>query len=168
MRERVIITSFDIRAIGEHKYFQIKLPANANRIIGIEVTNRIYILEVPTQADSGKGKGGAVQNNNVFQRNLIIGDLRLQSCEEANIFYATYVEADRNVAYLDYTSAAFQPKPYTHQRRALEEPIIVDAESTIIQGMYKDLSNPDADHHPVYTVNVYVWYEVETTREIKQ
>lgn len=159
MKEQVIITPIKVRQAGQIVYFQIKLPTNARRIIGIELTERIINYPEPTQAGSGKGKGDDEGLTKGFKRSSVLGEVRLQSCEEANLFYSSYVMVERNLAYGDFSSLHFKPKAFSHQTQALEEPIIVDADSTIIQGMYKDLTANDSDNDPVYIVNVYVWIE---------
>lgn len=41
MKEQVIITQLRITKAGQVKHFQVKLPKNAKRIIGIEVGGRL-------------------------------------------------------------------------------------------------------------------------------
>lgn len=45
MKEEVIVTKLTINKAGQIKHFQVKLPKNAKRIIGIEVSHRIIKKE---------------------------------------------------------------------------------------------------------------------------
>ena len=65
--------------------------------------------------------------------------MKLQSCEEANWFYATDVFGnDANLNWGDFSQAGFPVNDFTHGNKRTEEIVKVDAESTIIQGWYLD------------------------------
>ena len=175
MQEQVVITPITITKAGQIKHFQIKLPKTAKRIIGVEIGGRLLtnskekialsVVEVspemmvevmPIMAELAP----AVERPTAFKRNTFIGELKLQSCEEANIFYAGHLQTDNNLGYGDFSQNRFwKINPFTHQAMAFEETVIVDADSTIIQGVYKDYIGKQRKQDVNYLVNVYVWYQ---------
>lgn len=164
IREQVIITALSIQKAGQVKHFQVKLPKNAKRIIGIELGGRWLSLTqnsfvVPPKEiikEVFRDKGLA------FKRNFLIGEVRLQSCEEANIFYAGHLQWDSNIGHADFSkNKNWTPFVFTHQENAFEERIIVDGESTILQGIYKDRSGEQNSPLVNYLLNVYVWIEID-------
>lgn len=181
IREQVVITGIRITKAGQIKHFQVKLPKNTTRIIGVELGGRwlavtkdgsvlapSVTMEVPAvESPVSPKKAEAVYDKprewsraNTFRRSLLVGELKLQSCEEANIFYAADFRADTNIAYGDFSQNAFwKPNVFTHQTQTFEECVIVDGDSTIIQGVYKDRYAEQTKEIPNYLVNVYVWTE---------
>ncbi|MCA0429080.1 MAG: hypothetical protein LCH32_01105 [Bacteroidetes bacterium] len=51
MKEQVLITQLRITKAGQVKHFQVKLPKNAKRIIGIEVGGRL--IKIPKTDGTG-------------------------------------------------------------------------------------------------------------------
>jgi hypothetical protein len=95
-------------------------------------------------------------------QNLIVAELKLQSCERANIFYATDVIADTNIPQGDYSlQGAWQGNEFTHRTKAEEEEIEVNADTTILQGVLKDMIGTGFNLNFDYVVNVYVWVEMD-------
>ena len=176
IREQVVITPVTITKAGQIKHFQIKLPKTAKRIIGVEIggrllvdsKERVYLSAVAISPEitaeampvMAELMAASVERPTAFKRNTLIGELKLQSCEEANIFYAGHWQTDNNLGYGDFSQNRFwQPAPFTHQAMAFEETVIVDADSTIIQGVYKDHVGKQRKQDINYLVNVYVWYQ---------
>jgi len=103
-----------------------------------------------------------------FKRNTLVGELKLQSCEEANIFYATHLQTDENLGAGDYSQLGqWNAKPFTHQNKTEEDVVVVDGDSTIISGIYKDRIGEMNKVDFEYVVNVYVWIEIEEPTEMK-
>jgi hypothetical protein len=179
MKEQVIITKISIKRQGERKHFQIKLPKNTKFIVGVEYGGRMidhsdavlirpFIAkspeEIPTPGTDSGAVGGTVggERSTFFKRNQLIGELKLQSCEESNWFFAVDVFAsDANLGLGDFSQAGFPVKDYTHGNKRTEEIVKVDAESTIIQGWYLDSFGKTQKADIKYEVNVYVWINVE-------
>lgn len=171
MQEQVVIIPITISKAGQIKHFQIKLPKTAKRIIGVELGGRLLtetkVKEVTLHSNneiSVKGiemiGSAIIERPTAFKRNTFIGELKLQSCEEANIFYAGHLQTDNNLGYGDFSQNRFwKINPFTHQAMAFEETVIVDAESTIIQGVYKDRIGEQHETDVNYLVNVYLWYQ---------
>lgn len=166
IREQVVVTPIEISIAGQVKHFQVKLPKNSKRIIGVELgwrllQNRKGIADkqieynAPIRIEPSRSK-------TFFRRNILIGDVKLQSCEEANIFYAGNVQTDENIAMGDFSqNQNWMPSAYTHQANSFEERIIVDGDSTMIQGLYRDRLGEQYKISYNYLVNVYVWIEIE-------
>ena len=101
-----------------------------------------------------------------IKRSVLFGELKLQSCEEANIFYAAEVRNNENLEQGDFSADAFwNPKEYTHQNRSFEEEVSVKGDTTIVQGIFVDKVGEDFDVDAEYVVHVYVWVEVEIEEE---
>jgi hypothetical protein len=170
-REQVVISQIRIAKAGQVKHFQVKLPKTAKRIIGIELGAKGNFLkrEVPfAEVDSGKEvpiRDGVIRegigSSVIFRRNVLVGELKLQSCEEANLFYSGYIQTDENIGIADYSQRFFVPNVFTHQTHSFEEIVIVDAESTILQGIYRDRIGEQSKTDYNYLVSVYVWIEIE-------
>ncbi len=154
MREKVVITTFVINKAGQVKHFQIKLPKTAKLIIGVELGSRLITntknLTAPRPTES----------QTAFKRNTLFGELKLQSCENANVFYSGQLQSDNNMGYGDFSENQFwKVKPFTHQAMTFEETVIVNAGSTIIQGVFKDRIGEQYQTDVNYIVKVYLWYE---------
>jgi hypothetical protein len=103
-----------------------------------------------------------------IKRSVLFGELKLQSCEEANIFYAAEIRNNENLEQGDFSDNTFwTPREYTHQGRSLEEEVSVKGDTTIIQGVFVDKVGEDFDVDAEYVVHVYVWVEVEIEEEKK-
>jgi hypothetical protein len=181
MKEGVIVTKINIKRQGERKHFQIKLPKDTKFIIGVEYGGRL-ISESKTLADAPAPKAaiktdsiileevytaesGAIKDERtktLFKRNQLIGELKLQSCEEANWFYATDVFVnDANLNWGDFSQAGFPVNDFTHGNKRTEEIVKIDAESTIIQGWYLDAIGKTNATNINYEITIYVWINTE-------
>jgi len=182
MKEGVIIKTISIKRQGERKHFQIRLPKDTKFIIGVEYGGRLIsrsegTVEVPapkvklktdvriTEAIHSTVESGAVRDDKpkaLFKRNQLIGELKLQSCEEANWFYAADVFGnDANLNWGDFSQTGFPVNDFTHGNKRTEEIVKVDAESTIINGWYLDALGKTLKLDINYEIKVYVWINVE-------
>lgn len=154
MREQVVITPVSIKKSGEIKYFQIRLPKNSKQIIGIEIGSRGISEKLKAT--------GVLPPWLTFNRNTFIGEMKLQSCEQANIFYATDIQLDENLGFGDFSqNITWQANNFSHQRKTEEETVKVNGDTAIVQGVYKDRIGEQNNIDMQYTVNVYVWVEIE-------
>lgn len=181
MKEGVIITKINIKRQGERKHFQIKLANDTKFIIGIEYGGRLVsktdtkaVEAVPqaaaksevatTEAPYVKAEYVEVKEKarTFFKRNQLVGELKLQSSEESNWFYATDVFLnDSNIGLGDFSKSGFPVNDFTHGNKRTEEIVKVDAESTIIQGWYLDAIGKAQKTDINYEVTIYVWINVE-------
>lgn len=160
MKEGVIITKISIKQKGERKHFQIKLPKDTKFIIGVEYGGRL--IDRPEKVAVEPTPVGDERTPTFFKRNQLIGELKLQSCEEANWFYSTDVLADDvNLGLGDFSKEGFPVNDFSHGNKRTEEIVKIDAESTIIQGWYLDVLGKSANADIKYEVKVYVWINVE-------
>lgn len=156
MRESVIITPLVIERPKQIRLFQLKIPREAQNIIGVELgvnfQNGAPVPPVPPE-------GWVLPMT--FSRNLCIGELKLQSYEKANIFYTGELTMNNNMDQADFTSRWFTPKVYTHQTESHESDVSVSGATTIIQGVYRDRYSESYGDAFKYTVYLYVWIEAK-------
>jgi len=169
MKEGVIITKISIKRQGERKHFQIKLPNDTKFIIGVEYGGRLIdhsdsVIIAPFPKEKERLESGTVggERSTLFKRNQLIGELKLQSCEEANWFYSADVFAnDVNLSYGDFSQTGLPVNDFSHGNKRTEEIVKIDVESTIIQGWYLDAIGKTKNADIRYEVTVYVWINVE-------
>jgi hypothetical protein len=102
------------------------------------------------------------------KKSEFVGELKLQSCEAANIFYSEHIQNDMRIGEGDYSKKGlWQPAAFTHQTKKEEDVVVVDGNSTILQGHFKDKIGEANQGNWEYTITVYVWIETEGTEEIK-
>jgi hypothetical protein len=198
--ENVTVHTIPITKKGEWKYFQVRLPKDAKKIIGIEtgliITDELpadtevasdivvmqrsslisidpgLIAEPPKNFEDGKRFG--------IERNRLMGELKLQSLDTANIFYTKdIVEEDRNIgndairiinntppaerrmAFLkvDPPPDLWQPMfPFTHGCK-LEEDGLLMLHNPVIAGIYKDAIGKAYNLDINYKVMLYIWHD---------
>lgn len=176
MQEQVCITQLAISKAGQVKHFQIRLPKTAKKVIGVEIGGRFYKdkrVKAVAETAATSVALAAIRKEVVmipapsevkqtpFKRNQLVGELKLQSCEEANVFYAGELRIDNNMAYGDYTrNTQWIPEVFTHQMQTFEDVVITNADSTVINGMYKDNIGLKNNKDVSYLLNVYLWYQL--------
>jgi len=191
MKERVIIKQVPVTKRGEIQYFQIRLPRDAQHIIGIEtgicrtgkgfseyVHSRAYAaalasavatpaIKVPVPVPAPRG--GRFQSALFLRRDILIGELKLQSLEKANVFFSDDVyESDQNIGFADFSAVGLlTPAPWTHEFKRFEEKVVVNGVTTLIGGYFKDRIGERFKTNLSYSVNVYVWYEINEEKETK-
>ena|SRR6218665_399215 len=154
-REGAIITTLLIDKPGQTKLFQVKIPRETKNIIGVELG--FIWLGGANHAIPGHSEWTPF----VKDRNTLIGDIKLQSYEKANIFYAGELMLNRNIDFSDFTGRFFNPELYTHQSYAHEEEVKVSGETTLIQGAYRDKLNDTLSVPYSYKVNLCLWVEAK-------
>lgn len=150
--EQVFVAEHRIKRANEVKYFQMTLPEDALAIIGIECSVRLkenFNLAHPAS-------NGAFE----FARNQKVGELKLQSCNDSNIFYSTDVNLDTNGFAMADFNADFAPNCYTHQSKKTEDVINVPVNAAVIYGLFKDHLIADVAEPWEYTIKLYVWYDI--------
>lgn len=173
MREQVVITPVNITKAGEVRFFQIRLPKNSRQIIGIEIGGRriskgengalLFPLQPPIIKEPGIfASMSSTLDWLTFKRNTFIGELKLQSCEQANIFFAADIQTDENLGFGDFSqNSKWQAIVFSHQSKTEEDTVKVNGDTTIVQGIYKDRLGEQSKTDVQYIVNVYVWVEIE-------
>lgn len=175
-KESVIVTKLSIKLKGERKHFQIKLPSDIKSVIGIEYSVRVIdmwplppveppreiedptgvIIVIPAEDDSH------IAIKTRYKPNQFVGELRLQSYDLLNWFYAADVFAnDVNLNLTDVSDLNFRIKEYTHGIPRHEEIMIIPGVSTLIQGWFLDAMGKQYDQNLRYEVGIYVWIKTE-------
>jgi hypothetical protein len=178
IKEKVILTSLPVTQVGQIIHFDVKIPHDALRVIGIELSGAN--TNPPVYPPSGRGlkmrlAEGRSFMSIIFNENPYIGEVRIQSCEKTNIFYAgDLFLTDVNAGYGDYSiRLGFPALEYTHGQKRTEYVVNTGGKTTILKGIYRDRQNPGSNligkggptgQLYTYTVNVYVWYEVDVTK----
>ena len=158
-----------IKRSGEKQLFQIKLPKNAKRISGIQVTIQPVILiegvQVKVKTDylfPLKQNSLVVTKNKYFS--VKSGDLRLQLNRKEDIFHAEDItlcellpnyEALIGIKQIGFKNSFFSTIGTKLEKKTVE----LTSQDTIIGGSYidtlfKELASP-------YQVKIYITYEVE-------
>ncbi len=175
INEEVIIHREYIQKLGEQKYFQIALPVDTKKIIGIETGTFRYssgatqsgfiayfggnpIIEPPDDPLDPPFKIGC---------NDVIGRLSLQTQEYPGAFFQSEVrQKDKNWKWADFTPelnpAVFDQ--YSHDRKRYEANVKVDICTPTIEGHYKDSWAAHYNYHIVYDLLIYIWIEKVSTK----
>lgn len=162
-REGVIVSTFAIERPKQVKLFQVRIPREANEVIGVEIGLRWLAGNLPVPVIPPRDSGAPPDVPAPWQlpmmqlRNFDLGEVKLQSYEKANIFYSGDVIINKNHEAGDFTNAGFAPKEYTHQYQSQEVEVSVRAETTLVQGIYRDKANEFITGSYRYQVSVYVW-----------
>lgn len=146
----------------EIKNFQIGLPADTHRIIGVEMgAIRTFYAETGNYVDP-EWWGFPNTNDLLFQLkpNKTFGELTLMTLGEENIFFRGELKnKDSNVFWADLTKPVMnQFKEWTHGNRREEMEINVTG-SPIIEACYKDRWGIVNELIVRYTLCVYLWIE---------
>ena len=176
MRESVIVTKLSIKQQGERKHFQVKLPSDIKSIIGIEYSVRLVDMwplppvESPREVINPDGTislilpddDSTVAIKSKFKANQFVGELRLQSYDQMNWFYAADVYAnDVNLNLCDVSDLNFRVKEYSHGIPRYEEVMVIPGISTLIQGWYLDAMGKQYNQNLRYEVGIYLWITTE-------
>src|SRR4051812_26143104 len=85
MMEQVKVEVIEILRMAQSKLFQIKVPMNAIKIIGIETGVQLIGRGIPLVAASSSSA-------TIVEQLSVYGCLTLQSCEKPNIFYSSIIK----------------------------------------------------------------------------
>lgn len=159
MKQQVLTKQITIRFDGEIQTFQIKLPEYTVSVIGIETGFRM--VDSP---DPAPVPGYDFRTMMFFNRNTVTGELKLQSCETANIFYSSYLKTENNAGFGDFSRHSdSRPLEYLHQLNREEIPVCVKGKSTVIRGFYKDRLGESLNRKFNYVVSVHLWIETQAS-----
>ena len=174
MIQDTIVKKLAITKKEERHYFQINVPRQAEKIVGVELSaffNTVMNVNDNSQAtDTWLG----------IKRNKVLGDVQLQTTCQPNFFYAAaLVEQDANLRIMDFRKPAnshtdllvpffFTPQinyywksqQYTHGGRKELDEILIDDERTIY-GCYTDMIGATVKQRINYTVTIYIWFQLK-------
>lgn len=160
LREEVISQELLITTKGTIRHFQLRVPANAEKIIGMECGVRIDTT-IPTLQQPA----GFSQSLQYFPPR-VMGEIRLQNVGQGNLFYAVdVIEQDAHLGFADFSSQpGFAPKCWTHcnKREAVE--VELNRQTAIIMGMYKDILGEQLNQNLSYWIIIHMWFATQADR----
>ena len=181
-RARLIVEEVVIQKQGEVNFFQIRLPKNAIRILGIETD---VLMESALETDASStgsgshgGAGGTMPDGTVggtapdvnrhpslkwtSNSNPVVGKLKLQSMDRNNIFFETWIPfVFLNASLPDMSYGLFPRSPYSLIVPSKPKPIGIPCSNSVINGLFTDAIGSAKNADIRYRVKVFVW--VETT-----
>ena len=162
MREEAIVSTVSITNPNQVRNFQIRLPCDTIRIIGVEWgAIRTFYAETGNYIDP-EWWGFPNTNDPLFQvkPNKTFGELALMAIGSENIFFRDeFKNKDSNVFYADFSKPAMnQFTEWTHGRRREEIELAIKG-STIIEACYKDRWGIINELIVRYTFRLYLWIE---------
>jgi len=154
IREEVIAQSLSITRIGQRKYFQVSLPRDTKRIIGLEYG------AIKKQGEPASFMPPPVTlADPVFwiYADKIIGKLMLRA---GRMFYQADLIEYRNI-HLGETIIfpGWEPKPWTHGGRMEEIELSVLTDTALIEGFFQDSWGQGEFETLSYQLHLYLWIE---------
>jgi hypothetical protein len=158
IREQAITHQLTITKVGERVAFQIRLPHDTRRIIGLEYEVRTasgeYIPYVSRDHFDSLGDTDFFRN-----RNRLIGRLSLRNDRCEGLFYQGNLIEDRNTGQHEGIYAQLSsPQPWIQSRK--REEIGLSVAGRLIEGLYEDglygLYEYDELQYELY---LYLWIE---------
>jgi hypothetical protein len=158
----VIVSTLSVTKPREIKNFQIALPCDAGRIIGVEWGAIRSFYAVTGNYTDPELWGFPNMNDPLFQvkPNKVIGEISMQTLGPENVFFRGEIkDKDSNIFWADFSNPVInQFKEWTHRRRMEEMEINVD-NNTIVEVCYKDRLGIINAVFALYTVHLYLWVE---------
>ncbi|MBN8877053.1 MAG: hypothetical protein J0I32_05860 [Sphingobacteriales bacterium] len=173
MTEQAIVHKILITQIGQRVSFQVRLPKDARRLIGLEydarkISGNAYVSFLNAYVnflfvDEG-GEGDpplfGTQGDPSFRPNpnKLIGRLSLRNSFCEGLFYQGNLVEDNNTE--QYEGIALQgyvPKPWMHSTR--REEIGINVNPGLIQGFFEDSYGVNSHTELEYELILYFWIE---------
>lgn len=151
MQEKAIVTEIQVDKRFAWVHFQVKLPRDAKRMIGIETG-------MSMQENYGGGLAfPAFPERFTISRNLPVGELSLQGLMPANQLYKTDIqERDLSTGFGDFClTEGFQSENWSQGTKREEENIEVEISNRTLIGQFRDMGTIPIP----YTVKVVIWYK---------
>jgi hypothetical protein len=165
MIQDLLIHTLHIRKKGQRDYFQVSIPRNAHRLIGIEtgLFNKSATSIKETSSPNYRMP---------FRRSVLYGELRMQSPEVTNFFYASeLVQDDANIGIEDFDNrddriGTFLPSTQASHGGRKEIDELDVCPTNIICGFYKDIIGERDNENYEYTVLVYLWFMAKENEQL--
>ena len=161
MIQDVKIQRIHIRKKGERHYFQMNLPRQAERIVGIE-------LGAFFKTAIKKRRYQKFDYLLGVKRNRVCGEMQLQTTGRSNFFFTgQLIQEDINDRFTVMSPYEAKVLPmlwnstsFSSGRRKELDQVLIENEK-IIYGCYKDGLGIEQEKDFEYTVMLYVWFEYE-------
>lgn len=174
IREQVIIQTINISKRGQQNFFQVKLPRDVHKIIGIETGLNVLNVQgyfIPAQ-----------ELSKLVRRNNLMGVVQLRANTKPDVFYSKEIfERDMNIG---AGEIKIIPSPvmmerkvdqpdgnsfdyfthWTHGTKREEDPLDVCG-CSVINGQYKDAVGEYFQTDVNYKVVLYIWIERKTNQQ---
>lgn len=165
--EEVILHTEQIERQGQSKYFQVVLPSDTTRIIGVE-TSAIRQMSGASNSDMFFFFGTApliypvADIDTLFKIKVAdtVGRLTLHSPDATGIFFQDDIrQKDTSPKYADFTQYPAAFDQWSHNTKRYETSINVKNCSNLIEGHFKDTWGALYNYHVIYQLNIYIWIE---------
>lgn len=153
MQEEVIVTSIYISRIGERKHFQIALPTDTKKIIGLEYgaieLAGALIPVVPVTI-----------NPFAVKADKLMGRLSLQVPGREGVFYRGDLIEDRNYHLgEDVSATSWVPQLWSHSGRRQEIELAVNGGLSFVEGYFIDRYGLGEYDSLEYQLQLCLWIE---------
>ena len=174
MKEQVIIQAISISKRGQQNFFQVKLPRDAHKIVGIETG--LNVLNVPGYFIP------AQELSKLVRRNNLMGVVQLRANTKPDVFCSKEIfERDINIGAdevkiipsLIRKDEKIDPPDgnrfdyfthWTHGAKREEDPLDVCG-CTVVNGLYKDSIGEYFQTDVNYEVMLYIWIERKVNQQ---
>ena len=100
------------------------------------------------------------------KKNPVLGKLKLQSMERANIFYEEWLHfIHYGAGVLDWSNGLMPLYPYTLNKNTAPKKVDVPPSTTVVNGFYEDTYGRDLKRDIAYTIKIMLWVETEEEAE---
>lgn len=156
MIQEVIVQRLAIERIGEKHHFQIALPRDTKRIIGLEYGT----LEKDGVLLPGGPPVPGISEYFRVARSKIIGRLSMKYPGPEGTFYQGDLTEDRNSSLHERIAGVlWQPKSWTHGRKREEINFSINSRIRFIEGLFEDSYGASEYADLYYQLNIYLWIE---------
>jgi hypothetical protein len=153
MQQHIYTHTIHITSQSNLTHFQFSLPSDAAKITAIQTAASKVAEALPVQVPRG---------DFIYTRQPLLGNLRLQTSDAANWFYAERItDADMNLGMADYSRPGWMTSQEAHNFKKFPQNLEVNLKSNVIAGVYKDNINETTEDAFAYDVIVYVWYAIK-------
>lgn len=154
--QEAIVQRLVIERIGEKHHFQVALPRDTSRIIGLEYGT----LEKDGVLLPGGGPVPVISEYFRVKPAKIIGRLGLKYPGPEGTFYQGDLTEERNSGLHELIAAVqWQPKSWTHGRKREEINLCIDCRVRFIEGLFEDMYGVGEYENLFYQLNLYLWIE---------
>ena len=144
MKHRILVQTIPIQFKSEIRHFEIRVPDNTDRIIGVETSvrfaNRLILPD---------------ETHPLFNAKFLLGEIRLQGATKNQWFYVGSVHDTDLVEHADFFMLSNNLElPFTYNSKRVKEECNAQATSTCIKGYYKDVIGQTLNQNPNYEVSL--------------
>jgi len=156
MIQEAITQKLLIERMGEKQHFQITLPRDTRRIIGLEYGT----LEKDGNSVPSAIPVPAISDYFKVSPSKVIGRLSLRSSGAEGFFYQADLTEDRNANLHEVPiGVLWQPRAWTHGRKWEEISFNISTHIRLIEGLFEDSYGIGEYNNFTYQLGLYLWIE---------